>query len=294
MAQVGPRPPAIAAYTGVDARQMSLAASPDSDEMVLIISDTNKNEFALVWDGSSWGNQDRVGRNRQARSHRHQRDLRTTQRRRDGRLREGPDQRPLSHLEWQPVGVAKGRSPHRRDRPVRRVGRHWRPIPTVIASAWRCSPRAKTCGWPCGTAAPGTPPTNSAATIDTNDRNYPNIAIAFESQSGELLATYGTEATTVSYRTWTTGWRMVRRASRPELRRQGDVDDARHRSRRQPHHALGPRRGQRRELRPLGRHRMGNRQPNKKSMPVSPTPSRSSLCGISQCHPTSLSRRRMV
>ena len=36
---------------------MKLAASPDSDEMVLIINDKDKDEYALVWNGSSWGNE---------------------------------------------------------------------------------------------------------------------------------------------------------------------------------------------------------------------------------------------
>ena len=94
-------PAAVTAYTGAEAKQMSLAASPDSDEMVLIISDTVKDEFALVWDGSTWGNEVAlVGSGRQ-RSHRRERDLRTGQRRCDGCLRQGPDRRALSHLERQ-------------------------------------------------------------------------------------------------------------------------------------------------------------------------------------------------
>ena len=47
-------PAAVAAYTGAEAKQMSLAASPDSDEMVVIISDVNKDEFA-------WSGMDQLG-----------------------------------------------------------------------------------------------------------------------------------------------------------------------------------------------------------------------------------------
>ncbi len=38
------------------ATQLRLAANPTSDEMVLIVSDDNTDEWAAVWDGSSWGN----------------------------------------------------------------------------------------------------------------------------------------------------------------------------------------------------------------------------------------------
>ena len=39
-----------------EAQQMRLAASPDSDEMVLVVSNDASLEYALVWDGSAWGN----------------------------------------------------------------------------------------------------------------------------------------------------------------------------------------------------------------------------------------------
>ena len=39
-----------------EAKQMQLAASPDSDEMVLIVSNGAGNDYAFVWNGSSWGN----------------------------------------------------------------------------------------------------------------------------------------------------------------------------------------------------------------------------------------------
>ena len=38
------------------ATELRLAANPNSDEMVLIVSDDNTDEWAAVWDGSSWGN----------------------------------------------------------------------------------------------------------------------------------------------------------------------------------------------------------------------------------------------
>ena len=38
------------------ARQLQLAASPDSDEMVLVVSNASSQDYALVWNGSAWGN----------------------------------------------------------------------------------------------------------------------------------------------------------------------------------------------------------------------------------------------
>ena len=35
---------------------MRLAASPDSNEMVLVVSNENNQDYALVWDGATWGN----------------------------------------------------------------------------------------------------------------------------------------------------------------------------------------------------------------------------------------------
>ncbi len=45
-----PEPP------GGTPRQMQLAAHPYSDEMVLIVSNDSSQDYAVVWDGSSWGN----------------------------------------------------------------------------------------------------------------------------------------------------------------------------------------------------------------------------------------------
>ncbi len=39
-----------------EARHLRLAASPESDEMVLVASNSNSRTYALVWNGSAWGN----------------------------------------------------------------------------------------------------------------------------------------------------------------------------------------------------------------------------------------------
>ena len=50
-------PANIAAYTGTTPYQIKLAASPNSDEMVVVVNDASEADWALVWDGSSWGDQ---------------------------------------------------------------------------------------------------------------------------------------------------------------------------------------------------------------------------------------------
>ena len=56
-----------------------------------------------------------------------------------------------------------------------------------------------------------------SATLNANDRNYPNIAVAFESQSGQALATYNTDDTLVRYRTWTAGGGWSSELTGPDL-----------------------------------------------------------------------------
>jgi len=50
-------PASITAYTGGEPQHMHLAAMPGADQMVLVVNDGNADDYALVWDGSSWGNQ---------------------------------------------------------------------------------------------------------------------------------------------------------------------------------------------------------------------------------------------
>jgi uncharacterized repeat protein (TIGR01451 family) len=48
----------ITAYTGSEPREIHLAANPvaGSNELVMTVSDTNHADWALVWNGTSWGN----------------------------------------------------------------------------------------------------------------------------------------------------------------------------------------------------------------------------------------------
>jgi hypothetical protein len=49
-------PATIAVPIAGAAHQLQLAASPISDEMVLVVSTAGSQDYALVWNGSSWGN----------------------------------------------------------------------------------------------------------------------------------------------------------------------------------------------------------------------------------------------
>jgi uncharacterized protein YheU (UPF0270 family) len=49
-------PQSIAAYTGTEPQNVTLAVDPSSDVMVLYVNDVAADDYALVWNGSSWGN----------------------------------------------------------------------------------------------------------------------------------------------------------------------------------------------------------------------------------------------
>jgi hypothetical protein len=46
----------IALPVGGTPRQLRLASHPSSDEMVLVVSNSSSQDYAVVWDGESWGN----------------------------------------------------------------------------------------------------------------------------------------------------------------------------------------------------------------------------------------------
>ena len=56
MAAVGRHRQTLRLTPAATPKQMQLAANPNSDEMVLVVNDSNENDYALVWNGSSWGN----------------------------------------------------------------------------------------------------------------------------------------------------------------------------------------------------------------------------------------------
>ena len=49
-------PQSIASYIGAEPQHLKLAFDPASDAMVLVVDDVNAVDYALLWNGSSWGN----------------------------------------------------------------------------------------------------------------------------------------------------------------------------------------------------------------------------------------------
>ncbi len=49
-------PQSIGAYAGAEPQNLRLAFDPGSDAMVLVVDDVNADDYALVWDGDTWGN----------------------------------------------------------------------------------------------------------------------------------------------------------------------------------------------------------------------------------------------
>ncbi len=46
----------VSGYTGNEPQHMKLSFDPNSDEMVLVVNDKDADDYAFVWDGNSWGN----------------------------------------------------------------------------------------------------------------------------------------------------------------------------------------------------------------------------------------------
>lgn len=49
-------PAGVPGYSGGEPRHMNLVAQPDSDSMALVVTDANYDDYALVWNGQTWGN----------------------------------------------------------------------------------------------------------------------------------------------------------------------------------------------------------------------------------------------
>ncbi len=192
------------------ATQLRLAANPTSDEVVLIVSDDNTDEWAAVWDGSGWGNT--VVLDTVTTSDRNEisvvfesqsghamvvydgvnnyNDL--TYRTWDGTTWSGQQTLTLPNTGAETdVKFTTLASDPTSDRIALGVVSGGTQNHAVFAvwdgSAWGDTLMATTSGW---------------------SGNSLNAAVAFESQSGDLLVTYGEVATTPRYQTWSSsgGW----------------------------------------------------------------------------------------
>ncbi len=187
-------------------RQMRLAARPNSDQMVLVVSNASGYDYALVWSGSAWGNAvtlDGTSGGSLTSVHvayeqqsgkamvvygKALTDTRLYYRTWDGASWSG-------ELSIDPSGLGVTTGPQwvslAADPTSNRLAVG---VVTSGARTWLAVWNGST--WAAPILATGASLTSTAL----------NVGVAFETQSGRLLAAYGVSASTVvQYRTWTSG-----------------------------------------------------------------------------------------
>ncbi|MCB9917355.1 MAG: LEPR-XLL domain-containing protein [Planctomycetes bacterium] len=206
---------------GGEPKQMQLAASPDSDEMVLVVSNGSSEDYVLVWDGSSWDSGvvlDSTGADSRT-------DISVAYEQQSGdaivvygeggtaakyRVWDGTSwssaaQIPMpsgaaGNVNWTTLGSHTGS-----DRIALGVtttsGDTW--LAVWNGSSWESS---------------------TLATTSASSNVAPVVAIAFESDSGDAIATYAESgSSTVKYRTWSSGSGWSSEQTGPNL---GDVPNS--------------------------------------------------------------------
>ena len=197
-------PATVAAYDGVEIQHLHLAADPTTDEMVLAITDNNGDDYALVWNGSSWGNRILLNTiNSQSVTdvsvaYEHQSG--------DAIVVYAKDTTDVFYRTWDGSSWS---SESTLPAPMGLGGKaRWTMMDSdpnsdrIVLGVLTEAEDAYFAVWDGNTWAAGD---RLSATSDTNDRTYPNISVAFETDSGQALIAYGAEDSVVRYRTWTDG-----------------------------------------------------------------------------------------
>ena len=202
-------PQSITAYTGAEPQNLRLAFDPGSDTMVLVVNDINADDYALVWDSDNWGNAITIDSSGTAESDQSAIAVAFEAQSGDSMVLYGKNSdskvyyRIWDGSSWgdeASVTAAAGvtgevawlsaASDYTSDRIV--LG-----VTTNSSEAWLSVWDGDT--WE----------TSEPAETGTTGTVYPNLAVAFESSTGNALATYG-EGTqnAFRYRTWdaATGW----------------------------------------------------------------------------------------
>ncbi len=175
---------------------MMMAASPRSDDMTLVVSNDAGEDYAIVWDGSSWGNSVIL----------------------DGG---GGDSFDIDVAYEQLSGTAVVVDSHGTDSEVRRWnGTVWSGAETITRPGGMSgNPRwNRLAGDPTSdrialgvrtynndvwlAAHDGTSWTTVAGAASTPSGNHPGVDVAFEGTSGQAIAAYGISSNSVAYRTW--------------------------------------------------------------------------------------------
>lgn len=211
-------PATVAAYTGGDPTHMRLASSPNSDEMVLILSDDgSKDDYALVWDGSSWGNQIQLT----TVASQGVTDVSVAYEQQSGHAMVvyAKDQTDVHYRTW---NGSSWSSEGTLTAPSGPAGKAlWTMIdsdPTsdrIVLGVLTESDDAYLAVWDGSTWNASD---KLSATLDVSNRNVQNLAVAFESESGQALATYAENGNSViQYHTWTSGSGWTGALAGPDL-----------------------------------------------------------------------------
>ncbi|HET6788936.1 MAG TPA: hypothetical protein VFH49_13310, partial [Aquabacterium sp.] len=191
---------------------MKLAASPSSHDMVLVVETTaaSNNQYAIVWNGSSWGNAQTLGSN----SSKQYFELNVAYEQQSGQAMviydaSGSNSASVQYRTWNgsawssegTVAAPSG---------ITSTSELYTTVITSDAGSDRIAIGAKNAlnevwfavwdgsAWGTGVAA-----TTSGVTLADH---HATMDLAFESQSGDLLAAYGKAAgPDLYYRTWTSG-----------------------------------------------------------------------------------------
>ena len=184
-------------------KQLRLAADPNSDGMVLVASNATSQDYALVWDGSSWGNSQVLS---SSGSGDDRTDVYVAYEEQSGEAvlvygRGGTDAlyRTWDGATWSTEGTIA--APGGVTGNVRWTTLASDPTSNRVAlGALTFNNETWLSVWD-GTSWEAA----TAATISAPSATVPGVAVAFESTSGEALATYGESASEVRYREWTSG-----------------------------------------------------------------------------------------
>jgi hypothetical protein len=198
-------PAAIAAYAGGEPKQMQLVSNPRKDEMVVVVSDGSSHDHALVWNGSSWGNAITL----HAGAGDDRTDVYAAYEQQSGyamavysRNNADANYRVWNGTSWGPentITKASGIGGKVRwttlasDPGSDRIALG---VLTFNAETWFAVWNGSS--WGAGVASPSPSPGSI----------YPNLAVAFESSSGDVVAVRGQNDKKLLYRTWTSsgGW----------------------------------------------------------------------------------------
>ncbi|UCG51008.1 MAG: hypothetical protein JSW58_12505 [Candidatus Latescibacterota bacterium] len=183
-------------------KQMRIATSPHSDEMVLVVSNGSSQDYAIVWSGASWGNSVTLDLG----SGDDRTDIFVAYEQKSGHAMVvyGKGATSLYYRVWNGVswsgevslpkpGTSSGNVRWAVLGPDPGSDRIALGVLTFSSDIWLNVWDGTSWG------------ISETATTSAPGVNHPNISVAFESGSGEALATYAESATSVRYRTWSNG-----------------------------------------------------------------------------------------